>query len=202
MLELQSGDGYQSPPAVLMGIWVKRFPLHFSKSRFSRSELSQIVSEFIALNRQRLQGSRPLSVSDLERMQQIRADLEMEFEGIDPTTALQSASRTKRRTLRVPAQLDAQIQAGGHKIAGSVLDLSDSGAFLHFDQHLEPGTPLLLHIEKSVRGAGVSVQGVVAWTRDEQNSELPRGVGVRFQNLDIDQQLALTSIVENMLTSI
>lgn len=178
-----------------------RFPFHFSKSRFSRSELTRIVSEFIALNRQRLQGSRPLSVSELERMQQIRVELEMEFEGVDPLT-LQSAPRTKRRALRVPAQLDAHVQASGHKLAGSVLDLSDSGAFLRLDQHLEPGTPIFLRIEKSTRGEGVNVQGVVTWVRDGQNSELPRGVGIRFQNLDLDQQLALTSIVENMLTSI
>ncbi len=160
------------------------------------------MSEFIELNRQRLQGSRPLSVSEHERMQQIRVELEMEFEGVD-AVALQAAPRTKRRALRVPAQLDAQLQVRGQKLDGSVVDLSDSGAFLRLDSHrLAPGTPILLRIEQGPRSSAVSVQGVVTWVRDEQEAELPCGVGIRFQNLDLDQQLALTNIVENMLTAL
>ena len=180
---------------------MKHFPFHFSRSRFSKSQLTRVVSEFISLNRQRLQGIRPLSVSELERMQQLRVELEMEFEGV-PQGALQTAPRTKRRALRVPAQLEARVQNGSQKIEGSVIDLSDGGAFLRLEQRLEPGTPIFLCIARGVNSNEVSVQGVVTWVRDAQNPELPNGVGIRFQNLDRDQQLALTDLVENMLTSL
>ncbi len=161
-----------------------RPPIHIHSSLLSR-----IVSEFIPLNRQRVVGGRPLSVDELDRLQELRIQLEMEFEGIPTTESAGSSPRSKRRSLRVPTNFGVYVQIDGERCEGSVVDLSDGGAFLSLEQSFAPGTPVFLDIKTQEP------------VREDGDDELPGGVGVRFENLDVAQQVAITDLVENVLTS-
>ena len=158
------------------------------------AKLSQLVSEFVPLNRRRVRGDPPLSVGELERWMELREVLEYEFGSASPPLA-----GTRRRTLRVPSHL--KVRTSGGDGAANLRDISQEGAFIETAQLLEPGTPLELEIDPGSGEPPLRLAAVVRWGREIGNMDGPPGVGIEFQNVEDGDFAAIERLVDRSLAA-
>jgi len=159
-------------------------------------DLSSLVSEFLPLNRRRLHGDPPLGLRELERWMELRERLERLLGARPP---LEASGHSRRRSLRVPADLKARYRAADGLASGPVSDLSEGGLFLATEAPLAPGTPLRLELEDPSGAPTVSVAGRVVWARAADNGGGPAGMGVCFVDLDDDAGAAVATLIEGAL---
>ncbi len=135
--------------------------------------------EFAELNRRRLFGCPPLAVGELERWQELQANLVKRFEA--------DSGEGRRVHERLPTHLHVEVKSvEGDTSSGPSMNLSEGGIFLASTSLLDVGT----HLELTVANGetAVDLQGVVAWVRAESTPEGPRGMGVRFTTTSNDQR--------------
>jgi len=153
--------------------------------------LSQLVSDFVPLNRRRMAGDASLTVLDLERWGELRDLLAYEF-GYKP-----HLGPGGERALRVPAHLKARYGETGEE--GVLCNLSEGGVFVQCARVLAPGTPIRLYIEPAEGDEAIEVGGVVAWSRELPNLDGPTGFGVSFQGLGAAEMIAIGELIERAL---
>jgi uncharacterized protein (TIGR02266 family) len=155
------------------------------------TRLSELVAEFVPLNRRRLAGDPPLTVLDLQRWGELRDLLAYEF-GHKPHLGAGAA-----RPLRVPSHLKVRYGEAGEE--GVLSNLSEGGVFIQSEQPLAPQTPLRLQIEPGDADSVIEVDAVVAWNRELANLDGPAGFGVSFQNLGAAECTAIAELIERSL---
>lgn len=158
------------------------------------AQLSQIVSEFVPLNRRRIAGEPPLTLLELQRWGELRDLLAYEFGHKPPIGA------GMERPLRVPAHLKVRYGQGGEE--GVVHNLSEGGVFIQCEQPLATGTPLRLEIDPGDSDACIELDAVVAWTREIANMDGPAGFGVSFQNVGAAESVAIGQRIERALREV
>jgi len=157
----------------------------------NHARLSQLVAEFVPLNRRRLAGNPPLTVIDLQRWSELRELLAYEFGNTTPIGA------SVERALRVPSHLKVSY---GEEGAESVLsNLSEGGVFVCCEKPLPAGTPLRLEIDPGHGESPIQVDAVVAWNRELANRDGQAGIGVAFQELGAAEASAIGQLVERAL---
>ncbi len=151
------------------------------------SNVQDSLMEFAELNRRRLFGCPPLAVGELERWQELQANLVKRFQA--------DSGEGRRVHERLPTHLHVDVKTGeGDTSSGPSMNLSEGGIFLASTSLLEVGT----HLELTVANGetAIDLQGVVAWTRAESTQEGPRGMGVRFTSISNDQRTQIGHILE------
>jgi uncharacterized protein (TIGR02266 family) len=103
----------------------------------------------------------------------------------------------RRQHLRVPITMDIVFEHDGQFSSGRVTNLSCGGLFLAADTVLEEDAKLILYLANVGRGmdAVMTVEGEVAWSRNDGGDHRPTGMGIRFVNLPEDVQRQLDSYV-------
>ena len=101
-----------------------------------------------------------------------------------------------RRDKRIACHLKAKFRAFGVTLSGSIINLSENGAYLATEYELDRGTPLdLIFALPEPNGTIIQAKGRVVWLNTKkarQKDSLPEGVGIEFSSPSDDaaQQLA------------
>lgn len=108
------------------------------------------------------------------------------------------ADKTGQRAIapRVPVSLPVDFTVGDNTRTGFLLNLSESGTFLHTKVDLLPGT--LVYLRFSLPGASqvFDVKGIVRWTTGESSSKtMFGGSGVMFTTISAQDQQAIKDFV-------
>lgn len=155
------------------------------------ARVSQLVSEFVPLNRRRIAGDPPLTLLELQRWSELRDMLAYEFGHKLPIGA------DKERPLRVPTHLKVRYGQAGEE--GAATNLSEGGVFIQSEQPLALGTPLRLQIDPGDSDACIDVDAVVVWAREIGNMDGPAGFGVSFRNVGAAESVAIGQRLERAL---
>lgn len=156
--------------------------------------MAELVSEFVPLNRRRTQGDPPLSVLELDRWSELRDLLAYEFGHGTPI-----GPQKQPRQLRVPTHLKVRYGDSAENDA-TIENLSEGGLFVRCAQPLAPGTPLKIELDAEGEPP-VKLEAVVAHSRDLDNLDGPAGFGVEFQNVEAEEHVIITRLVEGVLSS-
>ncbi len=157
--------------------------------------IAELVAEFVPLNRRRVRGEPSLSVLELERWSELRDHLAYEFGHASPIGATKQP-----RHLRVPTHLKARY-GGDDEHSGTLENLSEGGLFVRCCEPLAAGTPLRLEIEGEGGEPPLCLEAVVVHCRELDNLDGPAGFGVEFRNLELEDQAALTALIDGALSS-
>jgi len=157
----------------------------------NHARLSQLVAEFVPLNRRRIAGDPPLTVIDLQRWRELRELLAYEFGNTTPIRA------AVERPLRVPTHLKVRYGADGAEAVLS--NLSEGGVFVNCGKPLAVGTPLRLEIDPGDGENPIEVDARVAWIRELSNRDGQAGFGVSFQDLGAAEASAIGQLIERAL---
>ena len=155
------------------------------------AKLSQLVSEFVPLNRRRLAGDPPLTLVELQRWGELRDLLAYAFGHKPPIGA------GVERPLRVPTHL--KVRYGSESDEGVVHNLSEGGVFIQCARPLAPGTPLRLAIDPGDGDSSLELDALVVWVRELANMDGPTGFGVAFQNVGAAEIAAIGEHIERAL---
>jgi uncharacterized protein (TIGR02266 family) len=155
------------------------------------AKLSQLVSEFVPLNRRRLAGDPPLTLVELQRWEELRDLLAYEFGHKPPLGA------GVERPLRVPTHLKVRYGPEGEE--GVVHNFSEGGVFIQSERPLALGTPLRLAIDPGDGDTCLELDAVVMWVREFANMDGPTGFGVAFQNVGAAETVAIGERIEHAL---
>ncbi len=154
--------------------------------------IAELVSEFIPLNRRRVNGSPALSVLELDRWSDLRDHLAYEFGHSPPIGAAQP------RQLRVPTQL--KVRYGRDTSESSTIEnLSEGGGFVRCAEPPAPQTSLRLELEAESE-LPLRLDGLVIHARELENLDGPAGFGVAFQDLQVEDHVALTRLIDAALS--
>jgi uncharacterized protein (TIGR02266 family) len=152
-----------------------------------------LIGEFATLNDAKVRCGGTLPPGSEQRWEELRSfyDLLMGKNGLAkrPVTKRFSMSDirkhiTSRDRLRVPVELDMILKKDGDFLTVQVVNLSRGGVFLASEALFPVGTQLTLYVANSYGGSeGIFEAGCeVVWVSEYgiQESDLPRGMGVRF----------------------
>jgi uncharacterized protein (TIGR02266 family) len=103
----------------------------------------------------------------------------------------------RRKHLRVPTMMDIVFEHDGAFQSGRVTNLSCGGVFLASECIFEVDTKLNLYLANVGRGrdAVMTVEGQVAWCRNDGQDHQLKGMGIRFLNLPESVQRQLDRFV-------
>lgn len=155
------------------------------------TRLSELVAEFVPLNRRRLAGDPPLTVLDQQRWGELRDLLAYEF-GHKP-----HLGAGESRALRVPSHL--KVRYGDADEESVLSNLSEGGVFIESGRPLAPETTLRLQIEPGDADSVIELDAVVVWNRELPNLDGPAGFGVSFLNLGAAECTAIAELIERSL---
>ena len=156
--------------------------------------LAELASEFVALNRRRVEGDPPLSVHELDRWGELRDLLSVEFGHTPPV-----GPDKHPRDLRVPTHLKVRYGGAGPQFAAALTNLSEGGLFVACGDPLPTGTPLQLEIEGEDGDTPLKLEAEVIHTRRMPNLDGPSGFGVEFRNLELEEHGRLRSFIDRAL---
>lgn len=152
-----------------------------------------LIGEFAALNDSKVRKGGTLPAEQEHRWEELKSfyDLLMSQNGFSKRPVTRSFSTaniqkrvTSRERLRVPVELDMIMRVGGVYQTVQVVNVSQSGVFLASDKPYPAGTRMTLYIANAYREGErtFEAEGEVVWTSGSglADSELPRGMGVRF----------------------
>ena len=156
--------------------------------------LAELITEFVPLNRRRVDGDPPLTVLELERWSEVRDQLAYEFGHAPPIGAIKQP-----RNLRVPTHL--KVRYGNEpEQSATIENLSEGGLFVRCQEVLPPGAPLRLELELEGEPP-LRLEAVVVHGRDFDNLDGPAGFGLEFQDVEPDDHAALTRMLEGALST-
>lgn len=152
-----------------------------------------LIGEFAAVNDAKVRQGGTLPAEQQHRWEELKSfyDLLMAQNGHStrPVTRRFSTANiqkrvTSRERLRVPVELDMILRVGGVYQTVQVVNVSRSGVFIASDKPYPAGTRMSLYLANAY-GEGertFEAEGEVVWTSGYglADSELPRGMGVRF----------------------
>jgi PilZ domain len=104
----------------------------------------------------------------------------------------------KRKQIRAPARLDAEVRLGENAVTGNVLNLGVGGALFQTKKHLPVGQGVQLVIRGSKRLPTLRVEGEVVSHRFDVGSDSGMH-GVCFRAIDDDTLALLTRYVVKLL---
>lgn len=157
-----------------------------------KQRIAEFVSEFIPLNQRRLNGNPALSVLELDRWSDLRDHLAYEFGHSPPIGASQP------RPLRVPTQL--KVRYGTENSESTTIEnLSEGGGFVCCAQPPAPQTSVQLELEAEGE-LPLRLDGLVIHAREYDNLDGPAGFGVAFQDLQVEDHVALLRLIDAALS--
>ncbi len=105
-------------------------------------------------------------------------------------------------SLRVPidCMVDLHFETSSQPTRLKAANLSMSGMFLRTREKFAPGTLCSVHFELQQGQPPIRGQAEVLWNRESSHGpDHPRGVGVRFLELDLDSKYAISRLVDRYL---
>jgi len=150
----------------------------------------ELMNEFVHLNRRRVFGAPPLAVPDLERWQTLRQTLEQRLG--DRIQGL-LATVERRAHFRFATHLEVRFATGAELRSACLGNVSEGGIFIATERPLPAGTPLRLFI--TAPEATVEMAGRVAWARPVSSATGAAGMGVRFEDLSLEQRERIADVV-------
>ena len=155
--------------------------------------IAELVSEFIPLNRRRVNGNPSLSVLEVERWSDLRDHLAYEFGDTPPIGAA-----SQPRPLRVPTQV--KVRYGTETAESTTIEnLSEGGGFVRCAKPLAPEASLQLELEAEGE-LPLRLSGLVIHARELDNLDGPAGFGVAFQDLQVEDHVALLRLIDAALS--
>jgi hypothetical protein len=159
------------------------------------TSISQQVAEFMPLNRQRVRGDPALSPAETQRWLELREQLEYAFGSASPPLG-----GAQRLAFRVSTQLKVRLSGAAEPLV-TLLNLSESGAFIEATQPPAPGTSVALEIDTGDGGPVLNIDACVKWSRDISNMDGPAGAGVAFTAIEDSDVALLGDVVERSLAA-
>lgn len=166
-----------------------------SPTRRLTRESSDLVKEFLRLNRRRIRPDPPLSTPELTRWEELRWRIE------ELLSARGYGQRPARKALRVPTDLKVHYSDPEHDALASAHEIAEGGLFLATDSPPPVGTPLHLKVTGD-DGETIEVEGAVVWVRRVGERGGVPGIGVEFAGLDDEQREAVAYLVEQALAAL
>jgi uncharacterized protein (TIGR02266 family) len=152
-----------------------------------------LIGEFATLNDAKVRCGGTLPPDSERRWEELKSfyDLLLDQNGLArrPVTKRFSATDIRKHVksrdrLRVPIELDMILKKDDDFVTVQVINISRGGVFLAADALYPVGTRLTLYVANSYGGseAMFEAEGEVVWVSEYgiEESELPRGMGVRF----------------------
>jgi uncharacterized protein (TIGR02266 family) len=158
-------------------------------------ELTDLVREFLGLNRRRFRQNPSLDTRERDRWNELSWQIQ---------EALGGPSRTRgapRKALRVPANLKVEYSDPLHHEVTNVREIAERGLFLATDRFVPVGTPLNLKLTGD-GGETVEAKGSVVWVRRVGEPGGLPGIGVEFVALRDEQREAVAYLVEEALAAL
>jgi uncharacterized protein (TIGR02266 family) len=155
--------------------------------------IADLVSEFVPLNRRRVQGNPPLSVLELERWSALRDLIAYEFGHAPPVGRMKQP-----RHLRVPTHLKVRYGSEPEQSA-TLSNLSEGGLFVRCAEPLAVDMPIRLELELEGEPP-LELDAVVVHTRESDNMDGPAGFGVAFKKIEAEDYAVLTRLIERALS--
>jgi uncharacterized protein (TIGR02266 family) len=101
-----------------------------------------------------------------------------------------------REHQRIPYAVQVQFRTASSFLVAYSVNLSRGGLFIETDQLVSPGTEVSLQF--AVPGTGpIMARGRVAWSREQLDSNGPRGIGVEFDDIGTSIGPVIDRLVSN-----
>jgi len=100
---------------------------------------------------------------------------------------------------RVALALEVEYRSAGAFLVAYSANLSKGGMFVETEEPLPVGTEISMRFAVPGEEESIDVIGVVAWVQAWRTARLPRGMGLRFEQLDERYGEAIDRIVSSFL---
>jgi len=105
----------------------------------------------------------------------------------------------KRKSIRVPVELDADFQHADKNYNGKLLNLSVDGCFLQSKEMFHAGE--LIDLKFRIPDRDVQFQGKIMWIGSADKSQANYGMGIHFENSIPLHQEALETYLRELLNN-
>lgn len=153
---------------------------------------SDVLEDFLRLDRRRLRGDSPLTQDELVRWGELRDRIEQAAGSIRPFGV------ERREALRVRTKLEVVVTWDEAQELARARDLSEGGLFLRTSHPSELGTEVELELQDA-RGRPLHLEGTVVWVRLETDGAGAAGIGIKFRDLEDWDRTLLAELVELLL---
>jgi len=119
-------------------------------------------------------------------------------------------SMPARKHPRVPIAMPVQFELNGKFVSGSTRNLSQGGVFIEAPEYLSNGDSTRVRMQFDDESTPIEVEGEVVWVGDishstfgfprarENTEEVPKGMGVRFREMQHQSQHTLACFVRDL----
>jgi uncharacterized protein (TIGR02266 family) len=146
-------------------------------------EAPSLFREYVYLQRKQQQAG-ALSVAEFQRFAALKRELSRNFQ-----PGLKDEHADARESVRVPIRVKVGFASYGELCESLMTNLSRAGIFIATPTPLEIGSVLQMRIHIEEEGQDLEVEGeVVSQNVGPGMDPRERGMGVRFRNLEPEQQ--------------
>ncbi len=101
---------------------------------------------------------------------------------------------------RVPTDIPVTFSLIEGTFEGSILNLSETGAYIHSVEDLQPDESIGLEFSLPGKDNTIEVAGKIVWVNSlEEKESLFNGMGVHFTKITSENKLLISSFVEGEL---
>lgn len=139
--------------------------------------------------------TQPLSDAEEKSLE----DLERKLAKIaDP--AAPDDHRNRRQALRVHASLSAEFKSADDLKKAFIRNISGGGLYIETDHLLPVNTDLSLRLQLPPNQEMMEIPVTVVWTQTKTSRDLPKGMGLRFNELTPAQKEKIQTLIEENLS--
>jgi DNA-binding response OmpR family regulator len=106
----------------------------------------------------------------------------------------------KRQNIRVRMQVNARISDGSSSDTMKTLSIGEGGMYVCSQQPLKVGTMLLISLPLPGLKSPLELKGEAVYTTEDNDSLLPRGMGIKFLGMDNNTVTLLRHYMESCLS--
>lgn len=109
---------------------------------------------------------------------------------------------TTRQEPRVPITIPVDFKVGDSASTGFLLNISESGMFLHTQRDMLPGTSVHLRFSLPDSERVFEIKGIVKWSNIGQGKSIFSGAGINFVTLKSDEQRLIREFVKKEMEKV
>lgn len=107
---------------------------------------------------------------------------------------------SQKVSARVPADIPVTFSSTRGTFEGSILNVSETGAYIHSVKDLQPDESIDLKFSLPGKDNTIEVEGKIVWVNSlEEKESLFNGMGVHFTNMTSENKSLIASFVESEL---
>ncbi len=119
---------------------------------------------------------------------------------IEDDEDLNGAPKLKKVCKRAPAIISAGFAASDGSYAGTILNISETGAFIRYDQDLKPINYINVRLSLPEEKRVIELKSKVIWAkRSDEKENLSQGMGIHFTRITPEDRASIASFVNKAL---